>query len=388
MAGATPTVMISSTFYDLAYIRREVANFITTELGYRALVSESSSFPLDPDLGTLDLCRKRVEDDADILVLIMGLRYGSIDERYGKSITNIEYLTARHKGIPIYAFMTSDLIAGLESADKHDDNADPRLIAFAKEVRDEDGVWVFGFADVAEIISCIREQFAHLFALGLLFRRKLASATDSTMESLPSKAMDLAVYTPIGWEYEFFGELLRHETETRLDLRDRYDLKLSGGPSITLPIEAVPRWVNEKMQHAMGLVADLGILMNERLQEALGAPGASGDRRSIARVARQCGVVYEDAIRWVLDMRRMLLESDLKEGVQYIERALDDVIVQVGKFGLELSTDIAELREWSKKHPGEKVERNFTLSITTDQEALNLGWDKIQRAFRERGYSV
>src|SRR2546426_4163085 len=92
----------SSTFYDLRQVRADLTAFIVDELGYVPLLSELNSFPVDPDAATAENCRRRVEEDADILILVVGGRYGSVDSDTAKSITNLEYLAARSKGIPIY----------------------------------------------------------------------------------------------------------------------------------------------------------------------------------------------------------------------------------------------------------------------------------------------
>jgi hypothetical protein len=41
------------------------------------LLSEHPSFPIDPGVTTIENCRRRVEQDADLFVLIVGMRYGS-----------------------------------------------------------------------------------------------------------------------------------------------------------------------------------------------------------------------------------------------------------------------------------------------------------------------
>ena len=81
--NSAPALMVSSTFYDLRQVRTDLAHFISDELGYVALLSELDSFPVDPDINTVENCRTRVERYADILVLIVGGRYGSIDDHRG-----------------------------------------------------------------------------------------------------------------------------------------------------------------------------------------------------------------------------------------------------------------------------------------------------------------
>lgn len=93
---------MSSTCYDLKQIRQNIRTFIEDDLGYEAILSEYDSFPVDPDKDTVNNCLRVVEQRADIMVLIVGCRYGYVTERGEKSITNLEYLRARAKGIPIF----------------------------------------------------------------------------------------------------------------------------------------------------------------------------------------------------------------------------------------------------------------------------------------------
>ena len=135
-----PGVMVSSTFYDLRQIREDLRRFIQDELGFRPLLSEHPSFPIDPDSSTVENCRQRVEQDADVLVLIVGRRYGSVDGSTRKSVTNIEYLTARAKGIPIFAFAESGLLSVLpvwranQTADFSQEADSPELFKFIDQV--------------------------------------------------------------------------------------------------------------------------------------------------------------------------------------------------------------------------------------------------------------
>ena len=88
------------------------------------MLSEYSTFPLDPNIGTLNNCLQVVDERADIFILVVGCRYGSVTET-GRSITNMEYLKAKAKGIPIYAFVDKKILSVL-SLWKDNPNADFR----------------------------------------------------------------------------------------------------------------------------------------------------------------------------------------------------------------------------------------------------------------------
>jgi hypothetical protein len=111
-AGVTmtkaPAVFVSPTFYDLKQIRADLRDFITT-LGLIPVISEYGSFPIDPTIPTVENCLKVVDENADIFVLMIGARYGTIKDQ-GKSVTNMEYLKAGAKGIPIYVFIEKSIL--------------------------------------------------------------------------------------------------------------------------------------------------------------------------------------------------------------------------------------------------------------------------------------
>ena len=107
-ARKKPVVFVSSTCYDLAHIRSDLKSFIEDNYGFEAMLSEFNSFPIDPCVGTFENCLSNVDQCADIFILIVGTRYGYVTDT-GKSITNLEYLHAKAKGIPIYVFVKNQL---------------------------------------------------------------------------------------------------------------------------------------------------------------------------------------------------------------------------------------------------------------------------------------
>ena len=104
-------IFVSSTCYDLSQIRTDISEFIINA-GHNAILSEFENFPISPDLNTVENCIKIVKENADILVLIIGARYGNVSDN-GKSITNNEFLVARQKGIPIFCFIDKHILSAL-----------------------------------------------------------------------------------------------------------------------------------------------------------------------------------------------------------------------------------------------------------------------------------
>lgn len=87
-----PAVFVSSTCYDLKQVRADLKAFIES-LGLEPVISEYDAFPVDPNVTTVENCLRVVDAKADIFVLIVGGRYGAVQDK-GKSVTNLEYLRA------------------------------------------------------------------------------------------------------------------------------------------------------------------------------------------------------------------------------------------------------------------------------------------------------
>lgn len=95
-------IFISSTFEDLKEERSIVAEIIL-KLDHIPAGMELFAASNDEQFNYI----KRVIDESDYYVLIVGNRYGSVDEN-GKSYTEKEYEYAIERGIPVLAFVHSD----------------------------------------------------------------------------------------------------------------------------------------------------------------------------------------------------------------------------------------------------------------------------------------
>ncbi len=106
---ATPRVFVSSTFYDLKYIRENLKYFIRT-IGYEPTLSEEGDVFYNPKRHTHDSCINEVPS-CQIFVLIIGGRFGGKFKEGEKSITNIEYLEATKQKIPVFALVEASVYA-------------------------------------------------------------------------------------------------------------------------------------------------------------------------------------------------------------------------------------------------------------------------------------
>jgi hypothetical protein len=374
--------MVSSTFYDLAQVRTDLREFLEDEVGYRSLLSEHPSFPIDPDADTIENCRRRVEQDADILVLIIGGRYGYVDAASDKSVTNLEYLAARAKGIPIYAFVDRTVTAVLPVW-KSNPDADfsgrvdsVRLFEFVEQVRSEDRVWTQEFGRAQDIVAALRIQFAHLTADGLRWRRRLQGRAQREFRGLHGEALRLALERPMAWEYRLFGQVLSDEVEASEDLIREHRLGLLIGPGQHAPSGDMTWWIQAQLAELENLVEAGTLLLNESLPEAFRPPGTPGDVTEIVFVARQLGAIHRHAVEWSQRVRRAHVPERFRPLVNEMAWFSDSIIERLGSFGpdvlRQVEEGLADLPE-----PGEEPK---TIKITLTFELSNI--EGYQEEFR------
>ncbi len=348
--NSVPNIMISSTFYDLRQVRKDLSEFLISELGYRPLLSEHNSFPIDPDMSTVDNCRRRVEEEADVLVLVVGGRYGSVDLDSDTSVTNLEYLTARAKGIPTYAFVEKRVLAVLSS---WQDNRDAdftsvvdtsRVFEFIDQIRNKDKVWTHEFESAQDITATLRGQFAYLMSHGLQLRAKFTTRVFESplLRGLSGEALRLILERPNSWEYRLYTRVLVDEFDARKALKREYELGLTFGPAESVNMTSFGPLLRARIAELETLSGNAETLLNEVTQDAFGKPGEAGDAEKIVFVARQIARVYEDAIDWSLRMKRVVAESPFDRAIDPMSKFASKVIISLEESVRELDARVTE----------------------------------------------
>lgn len=166
---ARPRVFLSSTFYDLKYIRAELDQFIEN-LGYDPIRNEEGDIPYGKEEALEEHCYKEIQN-IDILVSIIGGRFGSESKRNYKSISNLELKIAQEESKQVYIFIEKNVLAEYETyllnkdkdiAFRHVD--DIRVYKFIEEIKSlPSNNNIKGFETSADIIHYLQEQFAGLF---------------------------------------------------------------------------------------------------------------------------------------------------------------------------------------------------------------------------------
>jgi hypothetical protein len=207
-----PSVFVSSTCYDLAQVRKDLGSFIESR-SMLPILSESSSFPVNPGLGAIENCLTVVKERADIFVLVVGGRYGSKTENE-KSVTNLEYMEAKLKGIPCYVFVQKPILTVFSvwqknrSGDYTEFVDSPKLFEFVESLYDpKDKNWVFPFESAQDIIDTLSKQLAYLFMDALTIRAKVqrGGSSEALLQDISGAALLLTVQKPFAWEYKLFS---------------------------------------------------------------------------------------------------------------------------------------------------------------------------------------
>lgn len=176
---AKPRVFISSTFYDLRQVRSDIDMFIEG-LGYEPIRNEEGDIPYGNGDALEEYCYKEIKS-VDILISIIGGRYGSESRRNNSSISQIELRTAMKEKKQVYIFIDKNVLSEFETyllnkgkdvKYRFADNI--KIYEFIEEVKNLSvNNNIKGFETASDITKYLKEQFAGLFQRFLEEQTKL-----------------------------------------------------------------------------------------------------------------------------------------------------------------------------------------------------------------------
>lgn len=229
---AVPRVFISSTCYDLKYIRENLKYFVR-RLGYDPILSEEGSVFFDPTLHTQDACLAEVPN-CQMFVLIIGGRFGSRFKTSTHSITNAEYKRATELRIPVFALVEQSVYndsfvyarnrdnSGIDAAKiKYPSVDSVNIFAFIDEVKKQAvNNAIVPFRDFSDIESYLLQQWAAMVFAFLSRQNEQARVADT-----------LAIMREMSERVEMLSrQILRSVgTEEARVTADLYDIMLSFG---------------------------------------------------------------------------------------------------------------------------------------------------------------
>jgi hypothetical protein len=166
---AKPRIFISSTFYDLRQVRSDLNMFIEN-LGYETVRNEEGDIPYGKDEALEEYCYKEIKS-IDVLVSIIGGRFGSESRRNNSSISQIELRTALKEGKQVYTFVDKNVLSEYETFLLNKESEvqykyvdDKRIYKFIEEIKGlNSNNNIKGFETASDITKYLKEQFAGLF---------------------------------------------------------------------------------------------------------------------------------------------------------------------------------------------------------------------------------
>ncbi len=176
-----PRIFLSSTFYDLKYIREDLSHFIRSH-GFEPILFEDGDIGYVPGRHLDESCYEALKD-SDMVVLIIGGNYGSPastgktgDFKKYMSVTRKEFQTAVGSGIPIFTFIDSKVytefsiyeanqeeIEGKNQKINFSATKDINVFRFIKEIKSIETLTVIEFQKVADIKEFLEKQWSDMF---------------------------------------------------------------------------------------------------------------------------------------------------------------------------------------------------------------------------------
>ena len=375
-----PTVFVSSTCYDLRHIREDLKEFFESNYGFITMLSEFDSFPIDPCIGTFENCLNNVDKSADIFVLIVGKRYGYVTEN-GKSITNLEYLHAKAKGIPVFVFVDKQLYDYMKIWEKNKkgdfssivDN--PQIFTFVSEIYNESKQWVYTYESVRDITITLKHQLSLVFSDGLAYNQISHSLNPYVLNSdIPAGAIRVLVEKPYAWEYKFLAYVMKGEFD-KLQ-KHRWDFKYGFFSSHIVSLTSIEFFgdISVKMQEILELSDIFNTLLNSTIQDAIGAMGKPSDLEMIVYVSKQFAFLYKRVIEWGLYFKALYTDKVFKKLLQLLYELPKSILAKMDDFVDRMYTEITSIPDIN-----DNIERKIVLSCVLDEANTDAINEEIER---------
>ena len=367
-----PVVFVSSTCYDLKQVRADLKEFIEGNYGFEAMLSEFDSFPIDPCIGTFENCLSNVDQCADIFILIVGNRYGYVTDT-GKSITNLEYLHAKAKGIPVYVFVSKQLYNSLPiwRSNKGGDFSsivdNPKIFEFVAGIYDESRQWIYTFEDVRDIKLTMKNQLSLVFSDGLKFKSISSDPRNAILNyDLPPTAIRMVVEKPFAWEYKFLAYVMKAEFD-KLQTR-KWDLQygIFDGNVLDMEPKELLDDVSTKLNEAMKVVDMLSVLFKQVLKTAIADPGQPSDLEMMIYSAKRMASIYERLVAWSLYYKSVHAEEVFETLLNLLYEMPKSALNSIDKFVNELYEQFTVLPETD-----DGLHHSISVNCVLDESNLN-----------------
>ncbi|WP_189338391.1 DUF4062 domain-containing protein [Sphingobium sp. SCG-1] len=166
---ARPRIFVSSTYFDLKSVRADLEHFIR-ERGFDPVLHERGAVPYGSSEALERYCYKEIET-CDILISIVGGRYGSQSDDTNYSVSQMELRVALEQNKQVYIFVEREVYHEYRTFERNKDAKikwasvdNPRIYEFLGEIYAlKNNNPVQPFETSFDIIEILKEQWAGLF---------------------------------------------------------------------------------------------------------------------------------------------------------------------------------------------------------------------------------
>lgn len=199
-----PRIFVSSTFYDLKYIREDLSNFIKSH-DFEPILFEDGDIGYTPYSALDDSCYRAIES-ADMALLIVGGNYGSPasgeqpDEfKEFISVTRREFQKGVERGVPFFVFVDRNVYAEYGIYDMNSKEIDSgtykinfrstkniNVFRFIKEIQSIKQISITEFGKISDIKDFLSKQWSDMFKnyLASLKEEKEIEKLQDTMNNM------------------------------------------------------------------------------------------------------------------------------------------------------------------------------------------------------------
>lgn len=384
---ARVNIFVSSTCYDLSQIRDDLKRCII-DLGHNPILSELKDFPIDPMKSNSENCINAINNEADIFVLIIGNRYGSVLET-GKSITNTEFIAALSKGIPIYTFSLKKMTAILPVWESNP-NADysnivdsNKVFEFLSDVRKKRGLWNFEFERAQDITEILKAQLSNLFHEALIVKRKIEDPDINDLYAkISSKAVDILIKKDVAFEIRFFMQCMKDEIAKYTDLTNDYDFSIMYKSLYSVEnVQQFKKWAIHKVKELQNITISIERL-NNSINKFLGNADNTWDIKLLYSLSRTYARVYKSMLEWGIEVNSTIVPQQYNDVMHSFALMPHKMINQFENYPKDCSEKI---EKWMSDSVSDKsideVIKTFDFNLAIDKEAQERFFKECNKAF-------
>ena len=282
--------------------------------------------------------------------------------------SNLEYLHAKAKSIPIFVFVNQQIINTLplwrtnKGADFSAIVDNPKIFEFVAEIFDESQQWIYTYESVNDIRITLKNQFALLFSDGLQLYRIKANSKESVINNnLPPEAIRMIIEKPYYWEYKFFAYVVKYEMDNLKKHKWDYKYEMIDNTVVSYAPQEFIEIIQDKLDEISKTVDNLGVIINIVIQDAIAEPGEPSDLELMIYTAKWLAEIYRRLIGWSLYFRTICVDSIFDHLIELLYSFPQSALNSIDNFVNEFYTEITSI-----PNVADGKEKRINLRISLD----------------------